>query len=45
MSKCPDAEDAEATMLSVMEKVGDKISLNFTYIASYSQFKFVDRKT
>ena len=36
MSKCPDAVDAEATIATVMENVGLKISLNFTYIASYT---------
>lgn len=36
MSKCPDAAHAEATIASVMENVGHKVSLNFTYIASYS---------
>lgn len=35
MSKCPDAEDGEATIAKVMEKVGTKVSLNFTYIATY----------
>jgi|SRR5271169_5177904 len=35
MSKCPDAADAEATIATVMENVGDKVNLNFTYIASY----------
>jgi len=35
MSKCPDAVDAEATIVQVMEKVGHKVSLNFTYIATY----------
>jgi hypothetical protein len=36
MSKCPDAEDAESTLLTVMENVGHKVSLNFTYVASYT---------
>ena len=36
MSKCPDAEDGEATIISVMEKVGAKVALNFTYIATYT---------
>lgn len=36
MSKCPDGEDGEATIANVMEKVGHKVSLNFTYIARYS---------
>jgi hypothetical protein len=35
MSKCPDGEDGEATIANVMEKVGHKVSLNFTYIARY----------
>lgn len=35
MSKCPDAEDAEATIITVMENVGHKVALNFTYIATY----------
>jgi len=35
MSKCPDAIDAEATLLPVMQAVAPKVSLNFTYIASY----------
>lgn len=38
MSKCPDAEDAEATILDVMQNVGHKASLNFTYIASYMPY-------
>ena len=37
MSKCPDAEDGEAAIAQVMEKVGNKVSLNFTYIAMYLQ--------
>jgi hypothetical protein len=40
MSKCPDGEDGEATMVNVMEKVGHKVSLNFTYIARYLYFYF-----
>jgi hypothetical protein len=36
MSKCPDGEDGEATMVNVMEKVGHKVLLNFTYIARYT---------
>jgi hypothetical protein len=36
MSKCPDAQDAEATILTVMEIVGNKVDLNFTYVASYN---------
>jgi hypothetical protein len=35
MSKCPDAVDAEAVLVTVMQSVGHKVSLNFTYIASY----------
>jgi hypothetical protein len=35
MSKCPDAEYAEATIITVMENVGHKAELNFTYIATY----------
>ena len=35
MSKCPDAKDAEATILTVLGNVGNKVDLNFTYIASY----------
>ena|SRR5437667_220941 len=35
MSQCPDAADAEAAIASVMENVGHKVQLNFTYIASY----------
>jgi len=35
MSKCPDAVDAEAVLLTVMQNVRSKVSLNFTYIASY----------
>ena len=35
MSKCPDGEVGEATIATVMENVGNKVSLNFTYIASY----------
>jgi hypothetical protein len=35
MSKCPDAKDAEATILTVMGNVANKVDLNFTYIASY----------
>jgi hypothetical protein len=35
MSKCPDAVDAEAVLVTVMQNVGHKVSLNFTYIASY----------
>lgn len=35
MSKCPDAIDAEAALLPVMQAVAPKVSLNFTYIASY----------
>lgn len=35
MSKCPDAQDAEATILTVMENAENKVDLNFTYIASY----------
>lgn len=38
MSKCPDAEDGEATIAEVMEKVGHKVALNFTYIATYFIF-------
>jgi Gamma interferon inducible lysosomal thiol reductase (GILT) len=38
MSKCPDAADAEGTLVNVMENVGQKVSLNFTYIASYVNF-------
>ena len=34
MSKCPDAADAEATIATVMDNVGHKVNLNFTYIAS-----------
>ena len=41
MSKCPDAEDAEATILTVMENVVDKVDLNFTYIASYSPLETI----
>jgi hypothetical protein len=36
MSKCPDAADAEATIATVKGNVGDKVYLNFTYIASYT---------
>ena len=36
MSKCPDAADAEATITTVMNSVGHKVNLNFTYIASYT---------
>ena len=36
MSKCPDGEDGEATIAGVMEKVGHKVALNFTYIATYT---------
>jgi hypothetical protein len=36
MSKCPDAMDAEATIVTLMESVQDKVDINFTYIASYS---------
>ena len=35
MSKCPDAEDAEDTLKTVMQNVGLHVSLNFTYVASY----------
>jgi len=35
MSRCPDAQDAEITIAEVMQEVGRKISLNFTYIATY----------
>jgi hypothetical protein len=35
MSKCPDAEDAETAMINVLENVGHKVHLNFTYIATY----------
>lgn len=37
MSKCPDAEYAEAVIINVMENVGQKVELNFTYIATYTQ--------
>jgi len=36
MSRCPDGQDAEATITEVMQEVGHKVSLNFTYIATYS---------
>jgi Gamma interferon inducible lysosomal thiol reductase (GILT) len=35
MSKCPDAEEGEAMMAEVMQNVGHKVSLNFTYIATF----------
>lgn len=35
MSKCLDAEYAEAAMIGVMENVGHKVELNFTYISTY----------
>ena len=35
MSKCPDAHDAEATILTAMEHVWNKVRLNFTYVTSY----------
>jgi hypothetical protein len=39
MSKCPDAVDGEATIAKVMEKVGDKVALNVTYIVTYSIYE------
>ena len=35
MSKCPDGEDGENTIATVMEKVASKVALNFTYIARF----------
>jgi hypothetical protein len=35
MSRCPDGQDGEATMAEVMQQVKHKVSLNFTYIATY----------
>src|SRR5579859_7427037 len=42
MSQCPDAMDGEATIAQVMEKVGNKVNLNFTYIARYES-RFVQQ--
>jgi len=34
MSRGPDGEDGETVMADVMQRVGHKVALNFTYIAT-----------